>query len=231
MPSRRSHSRLFIARCLAVLAVSTLAFTIMSSSVSASPVSAVAADDWELEFTPGHLRLYVDPVDDRTYWYFTYTVANRTERDRMWAPRAELATDDGEIMRSGRGVPSRVNKQLKELINDPLVEDQNRIIGELLVGRENAKSGVVVWPANDLEVTELALYMTGLSSESEVRTHPVTGKPVRLRKTLRREYLLPGDPIARGDQPVPLNAKRNRRGPDSDRCEQEFRAGGCWIYR
>ncbi|MCH2162590.1 MAG: hypothetical protein MK085_12050 [Phycisphaerales bacterium] len=228
MLSRTSISCLSLARCLAVLAACLVAITAISSTVSASAAPSVAADEWELEFTPGPLRLYVDPVDDRAYWYFTYTVANRTERDRMWAPRAELFTDGGDILRSGREVPSRVNKQLKTLLNDPLLEDQNRIIGEILVGRENAKSGVVVWPASDLEVTEVTLFMTGLSSDSKVVDHPETGKPVRLRKTLRREYLVPGNPMARGSDPLPLQAKKNRRGPD---CELEFPSGGCWIYR
>ena len=55
----------------------------------------------------GQLRLYVDPIDGRHYHYFTYQVFNRTAEDRMFAPRAELFTDKGEMLRSGDGVPTK----------------------------------------------------------------------------------------------------------------------------
>jgi hypothetical protein len=34
--------------------------------------------------------------------------------------------------------------------------------------------------------------------------NPVTGEQTVLRKTLQREYLIPGDPAARGSRPVEL---------------------------
>jgi len=203
---------------------------LMLSVATTSPTNAsvVQGDDWELDFQPGPLRLYIDPNDGNTYWYFTYTVANRTDRDRMWAPRIEIFTDGGKILRSGRNVPSRVSAQLRKLLGDPLLEDQNRIIGELLVGRENARSGLAVWPAQDLDVTELTLFVAGLSSDAMVIKHPITGQDVRLQKTLRREYLVPGNPLERGSTPLRLEPRKNRRGPE---CEDEYPKGGCWIYR
>jgi hypothetical protein len=204
----------------------------LSNSVKAispmAPSACTAGDDWELEFKPGPLRLYVDPVSGNSYWYFTYTVANYTDRDRMFAPKLELFTDEGEIIRSGRNVPSRINKQLRDYLANPLLEDQNRIIGELLVGRENARTGLAVWPINDLNVTQLTLFVAGLSSDAMVIVHPLTKKPVRLQRTLRREYLVPGNPSDRGSAPLPLEPRKNRRGPE---CENEFPQGGCWIYR
>lgn len=204
---------------------------------AAVPTPAAASQfggqlDWEIDFKPGDLRLYVDPADGRYYWYFTYTVTNRTERDIVFAPRIELFFDSGEILRSGRGVSTRVVDQLKRLLGDPLLEDQNRIIGDLRVGRENARTGIAVWPAEDQEVTEITLFFQGLSSDRVDVAHPVTGKKVPLYRTLRREYIVPGDPEARGSTPLALAERSNRRGPD---CESEFqvagRPAGCWIYR
>ena len=216
------------ARTLGAAILAGMALMLSVATTSPTNASVVQGDDWELDFQPGPLRLYIDPNDGNTYWYFTYTVANRTDRDRMWAPRIEIFTDGGKILRSGRNVPSRVSAQLRKLLGDPLLEDQNRIIGELLVGRENARSGLAVWPAQDLDVTELTLFVAGLSSDAMVIKHPITGQDVRLQKTLRREYLVPGNPLERGSTPLRLEPRKNRRGPE---CEDEYPKGGCWIYR
>ena len=63
----------------ALLSISTIAMTAFSTPVS--PAAVAAGPDWEIDFTPGPLRLYVDPIDGRYYWYFTYTVTNLGERD------------------------------------------------------------------------------------------------------------------------------------------------------
>ena len=223
---RKKRARVAGAVALACLALAVTAVLESTNHAVASPVAS--GDDWELDFQPGPFRLYVDPNDGQTYWYFTYTVANRTDRDRMWAPRLEVFTDGGKILRSGRNVPSRVSRQMRKLLGDPLLEDQNRIIGELLVGRENARSGLAVWPANDLNVTEISLFVAGLSSDYKIVDHPITKEQVRLQRTLRREYLVPGDPLERGSTPLRLEPRKNRRGPE---CEDEYPKGGCWIYR
>ena len=214
----------------ALLSITTIALTAFSTPVS--PASVAAGPDWEIDFTPGPLRLYVDPTDGRYYWFFTYTATNLGERDLVFAPRIELFLDSGEILRSGRAVPSRVVGQIRKLLGDDLLEDQNRIIGDLRVGRENARSGIAVWPAEDQNVTELTLFFGGLSSDQKLVTHPETGESVRLYRTLRREYVVPGDPVTRGSTPLGLHPKANRRGPE---CEFEFqiqgKPAGCWIYR
>ena len=126
-------------------------------SVLAYPRPAAVAPRWELEFEAGPLRLYVDPVEGNAYWCFTYKVTNRTGHDQVWAPSLTLFTDAGEIRPSGRGVPSRVAVNLRELLGNELLENQNAIIGEILHGREHAREGLVIWPAGNLEVNEVSL--------------------------------------------------------------------------
>jgi hypothetical protein len=168
------------------------------------PRPAPVPPRWELEFAPGDLRLYVDPAENQSYWYFDYQVANRTGREQVWAPSFTLFTDCGEIIASGRGVPSRVVDDLKKLLGNPLLETQNEIIGEIFHGRENAKDGLVVWRADTLDVNELSMFIGGLSGETATVTNPATGKEVLLRKTLERDYLVPGDVLPRGSKPIDL---------------------------
>lgn len=227
------HTRLFGG--LACLLLAVLTVTGPMSAPTATAASGVDASrlDWELKFTPGPFRLYVDPMDGRLYWYFTYTVTNLNDRDLVFAPQIELFLDSGEILKSGRGVPTQVVNRLRELLGNPLLEDQNRIIGDLRVGPENARTGLAVWPAEDQDVNEITLFFRGLSSDRRTVAHPSTAdKTVDLYRTLRREYLVPGDATARGSTAIPLAKGRNRRGTD---CEFEFqiagKPAGCWIYR
>ena len=231
-PTRLSRSSLGPACALLIATAMAMVVGITTAPAPASAPVSASSLDWQLDLAPGDLRLYVDPVDGRRYWYFTYTVTNQTERDLVFAPRIELFMDSGEVLRSGRGVPSRVIGQLKKLLGNPLLEDQNRIIGNLRVGKENARTGIAVWPAEDQDITEVTLFFQGLSSDRKVVKHPKTDQPVSLYRTLRREYVVAGDPEQRGSTPLVLDTRKNRRGP---MCESEFQIGGksagCWIYR
>jgi hypothetical protein len=188
--------------------MAALAVLLVISSAMSYPRPGAVAARWELEFEPGDLRLYLDPSDGGTYWYFTYMVTNRTDRDQVWAPTFALFTDTGEILPSGRGVPSRVAVDIKNLLGNEFLEHQNEIIGEIFHGRDHAKEGLVVWPARHLDVNEISLFIAGTSGETARVVNPVTRAEVLLRKTLQRDYLIPGDAIARGAKPVGLVAER-----------------------
>ncbi|HBZ96817.1 MAG TPA: hypothetical protein DEO57_03140, partial [Phycisphaerales bacterium] len=74
-----------------------------------------------------------------------------------------------------------------------------------------------VWQAGHTDVNELSLFVAGISSETTLVEHPLTGKKKTLQKTLMREYLVPGDVKALGDDPIGLHT-------DLDRSPR-------WIYR
>jgi len=190
------------------MALQALAVLLVIGSALAYPKPAPIPPRWELEFQPGDLRLYVDPVEDQAYWYFAYVVTNRTGRGRIWAPSFVLFTDAGEILASGRGVASRVASDLQELLGNALLENQNEIIGEIFHGREHAKDGLVIWPARNLDVNEISMFVAGITGETAPVDDPVTGEVIVLRKTLQRDYLVPGDVLPRGSAPIDLVAER-----------------------
>jgi hypothetical protein len=186
------------------LALAALAILALSMVAAGYPKPAPVPYRWELNFDAGPLRLYVDPHGSGAYWFFTYTVTNRTGKDQLWAPRFTLFTDAGEILDSGRDVPTRVTDDLLDLLANPYLLDQNMAIGDILQGRENAREGLVVWPARNLKVTEMSLFIAGISGETARVKNPVNGNEVLLRKTLQRDYIIPGDAGARGTRPVQL---------------------------
>jgi hypothetical protein len=188
--------------------MAALAVLLAISSALAYPRPAAVAPRWELEFEPGEVRLYVDAKDGSKYWYFTYMVTNRTDQNQVWAPTFVLFTDSGEILPSGRAVPSRVAADIRELLGNEFLEHQNEIIGEIFHGRNHAKEGLVVWPARHLEVNEMSLFIAGTSGETASVVNPITGEHVLLRKTLQRDYLIPGEALPRGSKPLELRAQR-----------------------
>ncbi|MDZ4831496.1 MAG: hypothetical protein SGJ09_15015 [Phycisphaerae bacterium] len=186
----------------------------------------VRAMDWELDFRPGALRLLTD-TSGKSYWYFTYKVINRTGKDRMWAPRLELFTDKGEILTSGRTVPTDVTRSILQLLGNPLLQDQNQVIGEILIGEEHAKEGLVVWPVDDTEVTEFTVFVSGASGKIRKTADPRTNQPRVERWTIRFNYLVPGDPLARGSKPV---EPASTDGDVKDGADRRTDAG-VWLWR
>lgn len=200
-PSCRVSCR---ASCRALIAAALAAAVVVLAPLPAGahPTPAAVRYRWELEFEPGPLRLYVDPLESRAYWYFTYQVTNRTGRNQVWAPSFTLYTDAGEILEGGREVPFRVVTDLLDLMRSDLIEDQNQIIGDILHGREHAKEGLIVWPADDVQVNRMELFIAGISGETARVRNPVSGEEVILRKTLQIDYLIRGNALSRGSKPV-----------------------------
>ena len=186
----------------AVMPLSIL--TVAAPLPSGAAIAAPAMQAKEIDFTPTELRLWKDPETGNHFWYFTYEVVNNTGKDQRFAPRIELVIDDGRIVRQGDGVPTRVNRDLKEFLGDALLEDQFEILGMVLQGKTNAKSGLVVFRADDLDPTELTVMVQGLSRETEKRPNPKTGETVTLRKTARIDYLVAGDPRPSGSETYPV---------------------------
>lgn len=188
--------------------LSLLAVVILVAPVAAFPKPAAIPYRWQLQFEPGEIRLYQDRSTGDVYWYFTYAVTNRTGRTQLWAPRLTLFTDAGEIIVSGDSVPSRVEQEILDLLADELLEPQHRVFGDILVGPEHARDGLAIWPARNDSVNRLSLFIRGISGESTRITNPLTGEPVVLYKTLQRDYLIPGNALARGSEPVELIAEQ-----------------------
>ncbi len=195
-------------RVIPQFSVSLLALLALACLASAYPVPSGTPFRWEFQFKAGDFRLYVDQETNEAYWWMHYTVTNRTKRDRIWAPKFTLFTDVGEILESGKGVPSTITSRIKDLLGNELIETQNEIIGDLLQGIENARDGLVIWPALVLQVNEITMFISGVSGETIRVRNPITSEQVILYKSIQRDYLIPGDALARGSRPIELSSEK-----------------------
>ena len=154
---------------------------------------------WQLDLDIVDLRVRTMPTDEgpRPFFYLTYQVTNNSGEDILFAPRWELATDEGDLLRSGHGVPMAVTRDLLEMLENPFLESQVEISGPLLQGEENAREGLVIWPVTGLHIDEIQLFGAGFSGETATLEvpDPATGQPKRvvLRKTFEVDYQVLGD--------------------------------------
>lgn len=149
-------------------------------------------DAWTLDYRPGPMRLIRDPGTGREFLYCTYTLSNRTGKDRRIAPRWELLDERGHMALSGQNVPSDVTRGILKMLNDPQILETSAVLGEIAQGEENAKVGLVVF-AIEPEVRQFSLLVSGLSNIRGSLVDSKTGAPSPARKTLRIDYRVPGE--------------------------------------
>lgn len=189
---------------------SVLGCVLAVTSVGA-PLPDPVPRKWELRFEPGELRTAVVSLPDAgptAFYYMTYYVENNTGDDLYFAPRFELVTDAGEVMRSGREVPREAVDKILAILDEPLLLDEIRVQGNLLQGPENAREALVVWPVGSLDVDEVSVYAAGFSGENEIVQRPDTGETVVLRKTKMLRHLVPGTLNPRRESPLRRTVER-----------------------
>ncbi len=200
MPNR-SRSTLNRSRAAWVAAFACLLVGIGAVCITAPPALGAPQPDpiprrWELRVEMGPLRVaYVDVenVGPMPFYYLTFKATNNSGQDLFLSPLFELATDDGDVIRSSRDVPRSVYTALLARIQNPFLVDEIDVQGMIGQGDDQAKEGLVVWPATDLTVDEVSVYAAGFSGETQTVVRPDNGQTVLLRKTLMDRHAVPGE--------------------------------------
>ena len=151
---------------------------------------------WELQAEASELRLVtidVPSIGPRKYLYLTFKATNNSGQDLLFAPSFELSDGDGHVYRSGRDVPMVVTQNLLAQTQNPFIQDQIGVIGELLQGAENTKDGLVIWPVQGFNPSQITVYAAGFSGETKTVPSPDGKDKFILRKTLRLEFQASGD--------------------------------------
>jgi hypothetical protein len=178
-----------------------------TSTALAAPEPDPVPRRWQLQVDTGELRLVtieVPNVGAQKYFYLTFKVTNNSGQDMLFAPTFQLSDGDGNVTRSGHTVPQTVTQKLLAETQNPFILDQIGVIGELLQGGENAKDGLVIWPANGLNPSQITVYAAGFSGETKTVTSPDGKDKFVLRKTLRLDFKSPGDLSGVAQQAFPL---------------------------
>lgn len=185
-----------------------------------APEPAPVPTRWQLDIEPGPMRLISVDVPKTSsaagpassggpqmFLYMSYRVINNSGQDVLFAPAFELSNGEGDITRSGRDVPQVVTDKVVAALQNPLVQDQISIIGELMQGKENGRDGVVIWPLLDTNPQSLVVYAAGFSGETATVDGPEkNGQKQKfvLRKTLMLDFAPPGSFEGQRSDAIPL---------------------------
>jgi hypothetical protein len=203
MPTRPRSARrgLLVIPALALAACGLPGTGLAPLTATAAPEPSPVPRRWQLDIEASPLKVITLNTEHgaRPFFYMTYKVTNHSTQDLLFAPVFELATNDQELLRSGRDVPVSVTNELLGMLENSFLLDQIAIVDTLLRGEENAKEGLVIWPVPADHLNEVSVYAAGFSGETATLELPVIGgkegateKKV-LRKTLMLRYRMPGD--------------------------------------
>ncbi len=208
--------RTIVLLAASLLLIQALGLPTSGPSASAYPQPAGVPRAWQFDFTwraPEPIAHTDLAGQTHWYWYLSYKLVNRTGRERIFIPEITVATDAGDIVAVGRGVPPQVFDAVRQRLGNELLEPPDQMIGRtVLQGEDHAGESVAIWRDFGHDVARLTVFIEGLSGETTRIAHPVTGEPVLMRKTLMLNYDLPGQ-------------------PPSPRQQQVIEAGREWIMR
>jgi hypothetical protein len=197
----------------AAILCGVLALSSSPRHAAAFPKPSVFPTSWQLKFehsapkrivvrTPGA----VNPV---AYWYMTFTVTNNTTEEQRFLPVFEMLTNDSTLIRSDKEIPAGVFDEVKKRERRRTLEPIEKIAGRLLIGEDQARDGVAIWPEPSPRMGTFHIFVGGLSGETVIMkngeeitikdwtkvTDEEKKKLTTLRKTLDLTYQIPGDEI------------------------------------
>lgn len=165
------------------------------SNPAGVPEPSIVPRSWDLDLQVQTLRPILVQAPNgvfEPYWYLPYKVTNHTGDERQFVPEFVMATDQGDILDAGVGVPPHVFEAIKKKLGNPLLESPNEVIGRLLQGNDFAKESVAIWRHPGHDIDQVRIFASGFSGETVRVANPVTRDTVVLRKTWMQVFELPG---------------------------------------
>ena len=161
----------------------------------------IKGEKWTLDFTferPEPILITTPEGEKKVYWYVVYTVTNKTGAEREFVPLFTLYSDTTTVQKAG--MHPWVFDKIKKSRRIPFLENAVKMIGKILPGEDNARTGVAIFEPLDRKTDAFTIFVAGLSGEYIEKENPAAKedtpedqKIVRLRKTLALTYKLPGD--------------------------------------
>jgi hypothetical protein len=201
------------------LAASVFCFFLLTDRARAYPKPSVNRIAWELDFqhgAPTRITVKAPGADaPKAYWYMAFTVTNLTQEEQLFLPVIELLDEKGNVTRSDNNIPKEVFEAIKQREGKKLMEPLAKVEGRLLVGADQAKDSVAIWPEPVERMGTFSIFVNGLSGEAvwykdgketparEMKWYTKDAPKseeagIILRKTLEIDYQVPGDEFYQG---------------------------------
>jgi hypothetical protein len=164
--------------CIAFCGVIAAGALVMSSRITCAaddppapfPEPSPFPTTWELKFKHSLPKRIVVQLPNQkfptAYWYFTYTVINRGEKEADFEPEFDLMTDDRKVYRGNRAIPSEIFEDIKKREGNALLMSPRKVSGIINTGEEQARESVAIWEEPMRKMGSFSVFVAGLSGES-----------------------------------------------------------------
>jgi hypothetical protein len=143
----------------------------------------------------------------QAFWYITYSATNQPDptgaqpsAERIFYPVFTMRTDDGKLVPANDGIHPAVFDAIKAIENDKYLEDPTLMGGRILLGQDQTRESVAIWPETDQRMGGIILFASGMWGETAVARDAggtplkdAQGNPIELHKTLMMRYHIDGD--------------------------------------
>jgi hypothetical protein len=156
---------------LSILACA-FALTTSTRTAHAYPKPSPYPISWQLKFAHSvpHRIVFLNPGDPapKAYWYITFSVTNLTEQEEMFLPSFDMLTKDGKVIASEKTVPPGAFDEIKKREHNPNLLPLEQVSGKLLIGEDQTREGVAIWPESSTRLGTFHVFVAGLSGEAVI---------------------------------------------------------------
>lgn len=180
--------------------------------VDVTPQPDAVTQDWSFDFEytqPDTIAITEADGTVQWYWYMTYTVTNFEEDELFFDPRIAIHSDNGEIVTANLGVDTEVFKEVRNLLENPLLLSPVEVPGRVFKGKNYARQSAIIWKVSDEDIDNFKVFVGGIYGETKTVKDPSTGEPIMVPVI----DALTGKPVkddAGNDVMQPLQVKRTR---------------------
>jgi len=124
----------------------------------------IKGENWTYDFTfenPEPVIVNTPGLGQVMYWYLVYTVTNRTGKEHNFVPAFTLYATNTSLQRAG--VYPLVFEAIKKHRKIRFLENAVQMIGKVLPGDDNARTGVAIFGPMPRETDNFSIFVEGLS--------------------------------------------------------------------
>jgi hypothetical protein len=148
-----------------------------------TPQPDAVTQDWSFDFeytTPDTIAIENPDGSVTWYWYMTYKVTNFEEDELFFDPRIVIHSANGEIVTANLGIDASVFKEVRNLLENPLLQAPVEVPGRVFKGENYARQSAIIWKVSDEDIDSFKVFVGGIYGETKTVTNPSTGEPIMI---------------------------------------------------
>ncbi|MEM6258652.1 MAG: hypothetical protein AAGI37_10110 [Planctomycetota bacterium] len=169
--------------CAATLCAAPVLAQDEEQPADATPQPDAVTQDWSFDFEytqPDTIAIEKPDGSIEWYWYMTYKVTNFEEDELFFDPRIVIQSNNGDIVTANLGVDASVFKEVRNLLENPLLQSPLEVPGRVFKGKNYTKQSAIIWKVSEEDVDSFKVFVGGIYGETKTVKDPATGNPIMI---------------------------------------------------